>query len=110
MIKVKMGKDIAGNIKQFVVMGHAGYKKAGSDIICSGVSAIAFTAIGALGDLVGLKDFHNERDGFMLCKINFELTPEMRHDANIIMKSAEIGFRQIELAYPRYVKVMDEEV
>jgi uncharacterized protein YsxB (DUF464 family) len=110
MIKVKIGKDIAGNLKRFVVMGHAGYAKTGRDIVCSAVSTVAFTAAGALGDLIGIQDFFSERDGFMSCNIDMELSVELRHDANIIMKTAEIGFKQIALAYPRYVKVMDEEV
>lgn len=110
MIKVNIGKDLAGNIKRFVVKGHAGFAAEGSDIVCSAVSAIAFTAVGAIDELVGLKGFFKERKGFMSCNLDMELSSELRHIANIIMASAEIGFKQIEDAYPDYVKVVDEEV
>ncbi len=110
MINVNIGKDLAGNIKQFVVKGHAGYAEEGSDIVCSAISAIAYTAVGAIEELVGLKGFFKQRDGFMSCKLDMDLVPELRHDANVIMAAAEIGFKQIAYAYPDYVKVMAEEV
>ncbi len=110
MIKVNIGKDSAGSIKTFVVKGHAGFAEEGSDIVCSAVSAIAFTAIGAIEELIGLKGFFKQKSGFMSCKLDMELSPEKRHDANVIMAAAEIGFKQIEYAYPDYVKVLDEEV
>jgi len=110
MIKVNICKDKAGSIRSFVVRGHSGYAREGRDIICSAVSAVAFTAAGAIESLVGIHDFFEEKYGFMTCVLNMELSPESRHDADIIMATAEIGFKQIELAYPKYVKVMDEEV
>jgi uncharacterized protein YsxB (DUF464 family) len=110
MINVNIGKDLAGNIKTFVVKGHAGYAEEGSDIVCSAISAIAYTAVGAIEELIGLKSFFKQKDGFMSCKLDMELSPEKRHDAGIIMATAEIGFKQIEYAYPDYVKVLDEEV
>ena len=110
MINIDIGKDLAGNIKRFVVQGHSGYAEEGSDIVCSAISAIAFTAVGAIEELIGLKGFFKQRDGFMACKLNMDLSPELRHDANVIMATAEIGFKQIAYAYPDYVKVKDEEV
>lgn len=110
MIKVNICRDKAGNIKKFVVRGHAGYAKAGKDIICSAVSAVAYTAAGAIEDLIGIKDFYEEKHGFMTCSVDQEISPEQKHDANVIMAAAGIGFKQIELAYPKHVKVMDEEV
>lgn len=110
MINVNIGKDLAGNFKRFVVKGHAGFAEEGSDIVCSAVSAIAFTAVGAIEELIGLKGFFKEKNGFMSWKLDMELSSELRHDTNIIMAAAEIGFKQIEYAYPDYVKVMDEEV
>ena len=110
MIKVNICRDKAGNIKKFVVRGHADYASEGEDIICSAVSAVSYTAAGALEELVGLKDFYEEKHGFMTCSAEAELPSEKEHDAGIIMAVAEVGFRQIELAYPKHVKVIDEEV
>ncbi len=111
MINVNICRDKAGNIKRFVVKGHAGYAREGrDDIVCAAVSAVAYTAAGALGELAGIKDFFEERHGFMTCSIDVDILPELKHAAEIIMAAAEIGFKQIELAYPKHVKVMDEEV
>lgn len=110
MIKVNICRDKAGNIKKFVVKGHAGFAENGKDIVCAAVSAVAYTTVGSLQDLIGIKDFFEERDGFMTCSIHMDISPEKKHDAGIIMATAEIGFKQIELAYPKHVKVMDEEV
>ncbi|EMS69472.1 ribosomal-processing cysteine protease Prp [Ruminiclostridium cellobioparum] len=110
MINVNICRDKAGNIIKFVVKGHAGYAREGRDIVCAAVSAVAYTAAGALGDLIGIKDFFEEKHGFMTCSVDVDILPELRHDAEIIMATAEIGFKQIELAYPKHVKVMDEEV
>jgi len=110
MININIGKDLAGNIKRFVVQGHSGYAVEGRDIVCSAISAIAFTTVGAIEELIGLKGFFKQRDGFMSCKIDMDISFELRHDANVIMATAEIGFKQIEYAYPDYVKVMNEEV
>lgn len=110
MINVNIGKDLAGNYKKFVVKGHAGFAEEGSDIVCSAISAIAFTAVGAIEELIGLKGFFKQKDGFMSCKLDMDLSDDLRHDANIIMATTEIGFKQIEYAYPDYVKVLDEEV
>lgn len=110
MININIGKDLAGNIKRFVVQGHSGYADEGSDIVCSAISAIAFTSVGAIEEFIGLKGFFKQRDGFMSCKLDMDITSELRHDANVIMATAEIGFKQIAYAYPDYVKVKDEEV
>jgi len=112
MININIGKDLAGNIKRFVVQGHAGYAQAGSDIVCAAISAIALTALGAIEDIICLKGFYKrkDKDGFVSCKLDMDLSPELRHDANVIMATAEIGFKQIAYAYPDYVKVKDEEV
>ena len=110
MININIGKDLAGNIKRFVVRGHAGYAAEGRDIVCSAISAIAFTAVGAIEELIGLKGFFKQKDGFISCKLDMDISSELRHDANVIMATAEIGFKQIEYAYPDYVKVMNEEV
>ncbi|OPX43108.1 hypothetical protein CLHUN_30500 [Ruminiclostridium hungatei] len=110
MVNVNICRDKTGIIKKFVVKGHAGYAREGRDIVCAAVSAVAYTAAGALEDLIGIKDFFEERHGFLTCSIDVHMSPELKHDAGIIMAAAGIGFKQIELAYPKHVKVMDEEV
>ena len=110
MINVNIMRDQEGFIWQFSVKGHAGFDKAGKDIVCSAVSVTAYTALGALEDLAGLKDFYSERDGYILCSIPENISSEMKPTVKVILETTVIGFKQIELSYRKYVSVLDEEV
>jgi uncharacterized protein len=110
MIKVNVVRDKEGFIWQFSVKGHAGFESYGKDIVCSAVSVTAYNAIGALQELVGLKNFYSEKDGHMLCNIPNNLSPESKDTVKVILETTVIGFKQIELSYRKYVSVLDEEV
>ena len=109
-IRVEISRDKEGFIWQFSVMGHAGFDKLGKDIVCAAVSVTAYNAVGALQELVGLKNFYSEKDGYMLCSIPNNLSPESRKIVKVILETTAIGFKQIELSYRKYVSVLDEEV
>jgi len=54
MIKVEVSGIVSVsyvNLNQ----GHAGYGRSGKDIVCAAVSALAYTAAGALEELAGIK-------------------------------------------------------
>ncbi len=112
MIKVTLFKTGDNFIKKFTVEGHAGYAPLGSDIVCSAVSALAYTVIGSLQDLTGYEvSFEiRDNDGYMKCEIenikqakgNDEIT------ARVIMNTFDIGCRQISESYgKKYVKVVN---
>ena len=110
MIKVVIKRDRAGSIRSLDISGHAGYAAAGSDIICSAVSAIAYTAAGSLGELAGLERCFCEEEGRMTISLPDGMTERRELTAAIIMETAAIGLKQVELAYGKYVKVLEEEV
>jgi len=107
MIKVNILRDTQGFIREFTIRGHAGYAAEGSDIVCAAVSAVAYTAIGALDDLVGIKDY-TEESGYMKCRIPAELSKEDKYKAGIILDTMVIGLKQIEKSYRKYVRVVEE--
>lgn len=109
MIKISIVRDKEGFIWEFTVKGHAGYKEYGSDIVCAAVSAVAYTAVGALDDLAGIRN-HTEKDGYMKCSIPLDIPRDKKQIAYIILETMAIGFRQIEEAYGKYVSVLEEEV
>lgn len=109
-ISIEINRDKEGFIWQFTVKGHAGFDKLGKDIVCAAVSVTAYTAVGALEELAGLKDFYSIKDGYMLCSIPDNLSAESKEVVSVIMKTTVIGFKQIELSYRKYVSVLDEEV
>lgn len=110
MIKISIVRDKTGFITQFVIKGHAGFAGKGNDIVCAAVSAVAYTAVGSLGDLAGIENCYREKDGYMFCCIPGDITYEQKHIAGIILETAAIGLKQIENSYRKYVLVVDEEV
>ncbi len=109
MIDAVVFKNPHGDIQGFRVKGHANYSEAGSDIVCSAVSAIIFTALGGMDELAGFKSFQ-QKDGYISCFIPDNLTCDQQKIAQIILKTMDIGLRQIEADYDKYIRVRYEEV
>lgn len=107
MIDALIYKSSQGVIQGFKIKGHALYDKPGSDIVCSAVSAVIFTALGGMDELAGFKSFI-EKDGYIKCIIPDKLTGD--HTTQIILKTMDIGLRQIEADYDKYIRVRYEEV
>lgn len=109
MITVNIVRDESGFVWQYIVEGHAGYAEAGRDIICSAVSAVAYTGINALEELVGIKNYGMEK-GYMICSVPTDISPDLKEKVRIILETIVVGFKQLELTYEDYVTVLEEEV
>ncbi len=109
MIYVSIDRNNEGLIRTFTIKGHAGAGRSGEDIVCAAVSAIAYTAVGALNEMVELKSY-TDRDGYMKCSIPSDLTDANKFKAQIILDSMVIGLKQVENTYKKYVSIVDEEV
>lgn len=108
MIKVNIYKDVKGFYTKFTVDGHSGYGNEGSDIICSAVSALAQTSIGAIDELTDakIKYFIDDNSGYLECEIVEVNKPEQRETIRIILKTLEIGVIQIINSYGnKYIKI-----
>jgi uncharacterized protein YsxB (DUF464 family) len=110
MIRAHIVRDKNGFIRQIEIKGHAGFGKEGNDIVCAAVSAVAYTAAGAIGELAGVADCYIEKDGYMLISLPEDISGGKKQTAGIILETAAIGFKQIEAEYGEYVFVFDEEV
>ena len=64
MIEAVVYKSSQGVIQGFKINGHAQFSDAGSDIVCSAVSAIVFAALGGMDELAGFKSFQ-QKDGYI---------------------------------------------
>lgn len=116
-------RDSKQHITGFVVTGHAGANqdkkssllkrvKASSqtyDLVCAAISAICFTALGGLDELCGVHDF-DESDGDLRFQLPTELTPSVAETAQIILKTMEIGLKQVEVDYQPHITVVCKEV
>ena len=109
MITINVIRDKSGFIWQYIVEGHAGYAEVGKDIICSAVTAVAYTGINALDELVGIRNYGIE-DGYMICSVPTDISPELKEKVRIILETVVVGFKQLEFSYEDYVSVLDEEV
>ena len=99
MISIVIWKDQEGSILGFTVEGHAGYEESGKDIICASVSTLFQTAVNALEEQLGWKDFYMVTEG----KENFcevwtpeGITEKERETANVILKTIVRGILDVE--------------
>lgn len=111
MINIHVVRDNEGFIWEFTIEGHAGYGEAGNDIVCSAVSVLGYTAIGALSDIAAIDfDYSIGESGYMKCSIPVEIPFHKKSGVKTILDTIVLGFKQIELSYEKYVAVLDEEV
>lgn len=109
MIKINIVRDKQNNIQKFTVSGHAGFSEHGSDIVCAAISALAYTAVGALKEIAGTGDYI-EKDGYIECIVPQNISKKKRETVNVILETIILGFKQVELSYRKYVSVLDKEV
>lgn len=109
MIKIRIFRDKENFIWKFTIKGHSGYSQRGADIVCAGVSAVAYTALGALSELVGIDNYTTE-DGYMKCIIPNNVQEGSKQTIRIVLESMVIGLKQIENSYKKYVVIEEQEV
>ena len=71
MVEVRFQRAPDGLVERFEARGHAGYARAGRDIVCSAVTAVLFTAVGYAESVYnpeGLpeKVRYKDADGFLV--------------------------------------------
>jgi uncharacterized protein YsxB (DUF464 family) len=102
----RKGNEIRG----FAVKGHAGAGARGEyDMVCAAVSGIAFTALGALDEMCGIHTYR-EAEGNIEMMLPEALEEKCRCKAAIILEAMEIGLKQIERQYPRFIRTVCKEV
>jgi uncharacterized protein len=102
----RKGNEIRG----FAVKGHAGAGGQGEyDMVCAAVSGIAYTALGALDEMCGIHSYH-EAEGRIAMMLPETLEEANRGKASIILEAMEIGLKQIEKQYPRFIRTVSKEV
>lgn len=80
----------------FRCSGHAGFAKAGKDIVCAGVSAIAINAVNSISALTGDKyELDTREDGY----IDFRICGEPSHEARLFLDSMVLGLQGIQDDY-----------
>lgn len=99
MINIKVSGSVYH--MEMEIKGHAGYAEPGKDIVCAGVSAIAFTLCGYLLEVdAKARTEIDEKTGHMHIK-----TEENNSLIRNAFEMAEVGLAQIAQAYPEHVTI-----
>ena len=88
------------------VSGHAGYAPAGEDIVCAAASVLITTCANALESVAGIRPDVSQKPVMIQVSLPGGLSPTGEHDAQIILRTAEQGFRDIAAQYPSYLQII----
>lgn len=110
MIKVVIKRNSKGNIVEFSIEGHANYANHGQDIVCSAVSVLGQTTLLGLHDYANINCQFKIENGYLNCKMPFEIEDEKKVMANAILETMFLGLKNIKEGYSSYIKLKEEEV
>ena len=99
MIKVTFFEDPSGSYKGYEISGHADYSEAGSDIICSAVSALGINTANSLKELVRIPLQTKTREGYLKVMLPESIPENEHHDAQLLLESLKLGLRSIQESY-----------
>lgn len=108
MVKVRLKTTSTGEIAAFEVKGHSGYAEHGRDIVCSGISAIAQTAVLGLAHYLRHPPKLQIEDGCLDCCLPETITPVEKSQAEIILRTMALGMEQIAQSYPGNLQLVWE--
>lgn len=98
-------------LEEIEVSGHAGYAPSGQDIVCAGVSALLGGALNALDHYQhGRFSYRIDPQGAATIRLGDAMTEEGRQQAQIIMKTFQLGVDMLRQDYPGYLVIHEEEV
>ena len=92
----------------FYIKGHAGQGEHGKDIVCAAVSAIAYTALGTLDEMVS-KPEYIEKDGEMKFFLKRQKNDDSALICHTILETVRVGLLQIQQEYPEHIEVKIEK-
>ena len=104
-----------GHTVGFISSGHAGYGKAGEDIVCSAISALTQTCYLGLVRVVGLKEGESlltkiDESSGMTCVLTGDTREEQRKQAELLFLTMEVGLDSILEEYRKALKIRHREV
>jgi Predicted ribosomal protein len=95
----------------FQISGHAGYAQEGEDIVCAAVSVLALNTTNAIEAFTQeplQAEADMEDNGFL--KVMIPLEGAADHDAQLLLRTLELGLSGIENEYKQYLTLIHKEV
>ncbi len=108
MLKVTVYRDSDGHPEGFQISGHSGYADAGSDIVCSAVSALAENTVNSIEKFTGDEPevlAVNEEEGFLSYRLK-----TVSKESGLLLNSLVLGLQNIADSYRQFVQIRFEEV
>ena len=104
MVKITLYQDEDSYIG-FDCIGHAGYADSGQDIVCAGISALVINTINSIQHLTAAKSSvsTDETTG----KIDFQLMTPNDSEAQLLLKSLDLGLQGIKEQYGKEFLTLD---
>ena len=109
MTSVTFHKTKAGEYRDFICSGHAGFGSYGKDIVCASISVLVINTINSLEEIVHEKISVNtdEKRGLIICKFEKPL----QETSKVLVDSLVLGLSQIAVQYgDKYCKLEFKEV
>ncbi len=94
----------------FEAVGHTGYAEEGSDIVCSGVSAVTQTAAMGIIEVLGISAGLDISDGNLYLILPDDITDADFEKASIILDTMAMGLRSIAATYGDYINISERKV
>ena len=102
MTSVLLYKGSEGKLSGYRVSGHAGFARAGQDIVCAAISFMSIACANALERVAGMKPEVTEKDALLEVKLH-----DPKEQALTTFKVFESGMRDLKEAYPTHIKLSE---
>ena len=94
----------------FEAQGHSGFAQAGSDIVCSAVSALTIAAVNGITERLHLPVAVEMTDGYLYAVLDREVVGDDLEKARIILDTMALGLSSIAETYGDSIKIIERKV
>lgn len=105
MILADFTKNSADNIISFTISGHADYGEYGQDIVCSAVSALAFSTINSIDHFLDINfklDIKETEEGYLSASFDEKSSDSQ---LQLLLNNLFLGLEGIQEEYFKYIKL-----
>ena len=95
------------SIVEVAASGQTGYGESGEDIVCAGVSTLIQSALLGLLQVaqINVKYRVNEAEGSLRFTLPENLSPQERHDADVILNTMLCGLKDFYTEYSDFINL-----
>jgi len=108
MTTITVYRDQAGLLCGYQLSGHAEGRRSGEyDLLCSALSALAYTGVNALEAVAGLIPDTQVEDGYLYCSV--PVGQETSQTVQTVLQTVLTGLTEIANNHPKHVRINNKE-